>query len=202
MRSVTPMKAAKTGYIAISAIYCILGLILIIHPDFSAQVVAMLCGVALIVFGIVKIAGYFSKDLFRLAYQFDLATGILLILLGVIVMIKPDNFLNLLCVVLGITVLIEGLFKVQVAMDSKSFGIKRWWLIMALAVLSGIHSVLLIFRPDEGMSFLLVLLGLSLLCSGVLNLITVLTDVKIVNNQQPDLKEDVSYRFSTEKTNK
>ena len=162
----------------------------------------MLCGVALIVFGIVKIAGYFSKDLFRLAYQFDLATGILLILLGVIVMIKPDNFLNLLCVVLGITVLIEGLFKVQVAMDSKSFGIKRWWLIMALAVLSGIHGVLLIFRPDEGMSFLLVLLGLSLLCSGVLNLITVLTAVKIVNNQQPDLKEDVSYRFSTEKTNK
>lgn len=196
------MKAAKTGYIAISAIYCILGLILIIHPDFSAQVVAMLCGVALIVFGIVKIAGYFSKDLFRLAYQFDLATGILLILLGVIVMIKPDNFLNLLCVVLGITVLIEGLFKVQVAMDSKSFGIKRWWLIMALAVLSGIHGVLLIFRPDEGMSFLLVLLGLSLLCSGVLNLITVLTAVKIVNNQQPDSKEDVSYRFSTEKTNK
>ena len=62
------MKAAKTGYIAISAIYCILGLILIIHPDFSAQVVAMLCGAALIVFGIVKIAGYFSKDLFRLAY--------------------------------------------------------------------------------------------------------------------------------------
>lgn len=202
MRSVTPMKAAKTGYIAISAIYCILGLILIINPGFSAQVVAMLCGAALIVFGIVKIAGYFSKDLFRLAYQFDLATGILLILLGVIVMIKPDNFLNLLCVVLGITVLIEGLFKVQVAMDSKSFGIKRWWLIMALAVLSGIHGVLLIFRPDEGMSFLLVLLGLSLLCSGVLNLITVLTAVKIVNNQQPDLKEDVSYRFSTEKTNK
>lgn len=198
MRSVTPMKAAKTGYITISAIYCILGLVLIIHPSFSAQVVAVLCGAALIVFGIVKIAGYFSKDLFRLAYQFDLATGILLILLGVIVMIKPDNFLNLLCVVLGITVLIEGLFKIQVAMDSKSFGIKRWWLIMALAVLSGIHGVLLIFRPDEGMNFLLILLGLSLLCNGVLNLITVLTAVKIVNNQQPDLKEDVNYRFSTE----
>lgn len=73
---------------------------------------------------------------------------------------------------------------------------------MALAVLSGIHGLLLIFRPDEGMSFLMVLLGLSLLCSGVLNLITVLTAVKIVSNQQPDLKEDVSYRFSTEKTNK
>ena len=87
------------------------------------------------------------------------------------------------------TVLIEGLFKIQVAMDSKRFGINRWWLIMAVAILSGIHGILLVFRPAESMTFLLILLGMSLLCNGILNLITVLTAVKIVNNQQPDLIE-------------
>lgn len=189
MRSVTPMRAAKTGYITISAIYCILGLALIIHPSFSAKLVGILCGVSLIIFGAVKILGYFSKDLFRLAFQYDLATGILLVALGIIVMIKPDNFLNLICVVLGMTVLIEGLFKIQVAMDSKRFGINRWWLIMAVAILSGIHGILLVFRPAESMTFLLILLGMSLLCNGILNLITVLTAVKIVNNQQPDVIE-------------
>ena len=189
MRSVTPMRAAKTGYITISAIYCILGLALIIHPSFSAKLVGILCGVSLIIFGAVKILGYFSKDLFRLAFQYDLATGILLVALGIIVIVKPDNFLNLICVVLGMTVLIEGLFKIQVAMDSKRFGINRWWLIMAVAILSGIHGILLVFRPAESMTFLLILLGMSLLCNGILNLITVLTAVKIVNNQQPDVIE-------------
>lgn len=189
MRSSAPMRAAKTGYIAVSLIYCILGLILVIHPDFSARLVGIVCGVCLIIFGAVKILGYCSKDLFRLAFQFDLAAGIMLIALGIIVMIKPDDIMNLLCVVLGISVLMEGLFKIQVAMDSKRFGIRRWWLIMAAAILSGVTGVLLVFRPDESMTFLLILLGLSLLCSGILNLITVLTAVKIVENQQPDVIE-------------
>lgn len=189
MRSSAPMRAAKTGYITVSLIYCILGLILVIHPDFSARLVGIVCGVCLIIFGAVKILGYCSKDLFRLAFQFDLAAGIMLIALGIIVMIKPDDIMNLLCVVLGISVLMEGLFKIQVAMDSKRFGIRRWWLIMAAAILSGVTGVLLVFRPDESMTFLLILLGLSLLCSGILNLITVLTAVKIVENQQPDVIE-------------
>lgn len=60
---------------------------------------------------------------------------------------------------------------------------------MAAAILSGVTGVLLVFRPDESMTFLLILLGLSLLCSGILNLITVLTAVKIVENQQPDVIE-------------
>lgn len=189
MRSSAPMKAAKTGYITVSLIYCILGLILIIHPSFSARLVGTVCGACLIVFGAVKILGYCSKDLFRLAFQFDLATGIMLIALGLIIMIKPDNVMNLLCVVLGISVLMEGLFKIQVAMDSKRFGISRWWLIMAAAILSGVLGALLVFRPDESMTFLLILLGLSLLCNGILNLITVITAVKIVENQQPDVIE-------------
>ncbi len=189
MRSSAPMKAAKTGYITVSLIYCILGLILIIHPSFSARLVGTVCGACLIVFGAVKILGYCSKDLFRLAFQFDLATGIMLIALGLIIVIKPDNVMNLLCVVLGISVLMEGLFKIQVAMDSKRFGISRWWLIMAAAILSGVLGALLVFRPDESMTFLLILLGLSLLCNGILNLITVITAVKIVENQQPDVIE-------------
>lgn len=194
------MRAAKTGYITISVIYCILGLALIIHPSFSARLVGILCGVSLIIFGAVKILGYFSKDLFRLAFQYDLATGILQIALGIIVMVKPDNFLNLICTVLGITVLIEGLFKIQVAMDSKKFGISRWWLIAAAAVLSVIYGILLVFRPDESMTFLLILLGMSLLCSGILNLITVLTAVKIIKNQRPDVIDVIEIKSAENPT--
>lgn len=60
---------------------------------------------------------------------------------------------------------------------------------MAAAILSGVLGALLVFRPDESMTFLLILLGLSLLCNGILNLITVITAVKIVENQQPDVIE-------------
>lgn len=189
MRPTAPLKAAKASYIIISAVFCVIGLILIIHPDFSVSAIGVLCGISLAVFGAVKIAGYFSKDLFRLAFQFDLALGLLLMALGVIVIVRPDGMMNLLCIALGISVLIDGLFKIQTAVDSRRFGLPRWWLIMVLAILACIHGTLLVFRPAESAAVLTVILGLSLLSEGILNLITVLTAVKIVNNQQPDVIE-------------
>ena len=57
------IKAAKIGYISISALLCVLGVVLIAVPDLSAGFLCKLCGVLLILFGTVKILGYFSRDL-------------------------------------------------------------------------------------------------------------------------------------------
>lgn len=126
MRSVLPMKAAKIGYIVLSVLYCILGILLFTMPDISLTAIGIILGVGMIVFGIVKIIGYFSKDLFRLAFQYDLAFGGLLIALGIIVLTSPERLLSFFCIVMGIAVLCDGLFKIQIAIDSKPFGIKTW----------------------------------------------------------------------------
>lgn len=189
MKPTTPFKATKTIYLIISAAFCIIGLIFIIHPAFSAAVIGTLCGIFLIAFGAVKIVGYFSKDMFRLAFQFDLALGILLLALGVIIIIRPDGMMNLLCIALGISMLIDGLFKIQTAIDSKRFGLPRWWLIMIFAVLTCIHGTMLVLRPAESAAILTVILGMSLLFEGILNFITVLTAVKTVNDQSPGIIE-------------
>ena len=65
MRSVAPMRTAKIGYIVISVLLCALGILLIAVPEFSVSAVGVICGAILIVFGIVRLVGYFSKDLYR-----------------------------------------------------------------------------------------------------------------------------------------
>ena len=55
MRSTAPMRAAKTGYIIISAVLCVLGAVLIAFPDFSVSLLRVICGITMIVFGIVKL---------------------------------------------------------------------------------------------------------------------------------------------------
>ena len=80
-RSVAPMRAAKIGYIIISVALCVLGIVLIAVPGFSAKALGIICGILLILFGAVRIAGYFSRDLYRLAFQYDLPLGFLLIAL-------------------------------------------------------------------------------------------------------------------------
>ena len=189
MRSVTPMRIAKIGYIVMSVMFCIAGALFIALPDISITMIGISMGIAMIVFGIVKLVGYFSRDLFRLAFQFDLELGILLLVLGLIVLIRPDDLMTFICIALGISILTDGLFKVQIALDSKRFGIKSWWVILALAVVAGTIGVFLIFRSAKSAKFLTVLLGVSILAEGILNLYTVISTVLIIKHQQPDVIE-------------
>lgn len=192
MRSVTPMRIAKTGYIVMSVVFSVIGVLLIAMPDISAKVIGLFVGIAMIVFGAVRLVGYFSKDLFRLAFQFDLGFGILMLALGVIVLTKPENLMPFLGVALGISVLIDSLFKIQIALDSKQFGIKSWWLIFAMAIITGIMGLILITHSAVGAQLLTILLGISFIIEGVLNLCTVVNTVLIVKNQKPDVI-DVDY---------
>lgn len=186
MRSVTPMRIAKIGYIVMSVMFCIAGALFIALPDISITIIGISMGITMIVFGIVKLVGYFSRDLFRLAFQFDLELGILLLVLGVMVLVRPDDLMTFICIALGISILTDGLFKVQIALDSKRFGIKSWWVILALAVVAGTIGVFLIFRSAKSAQFLTVLLGVSILAEGILNLYTVISTVLIIKHQQPD----------------
>lgn len=183
------IKTAKTGYIVISIILCIFGIVLIAVPKFSIKALGIISGVILVLFGLVKLVGYFSKDLYRLAFQYDLALGGLLILLGAIILMNPSSLMNFICIALGIYILSDGLFKVQIAIDSKCFGIKKWWAILICAIISAILGFVLMFRPNEGSSVITVLMGVALLFEGILNLLTVITAVKISKNTPSDVVE-------------
>lgn len=189
MRSVVPMRTAKIGYIVISAAMCVLGILLMALPDFSASVLGVIFGIMMTVFGAVRLTGYFSKDLYRLAFQYDLPFGILLIVLGIIMLIKPDRLLMFSSIAIGLFTLTDGLFKIQIAIDSRRFGISAWWLILLLAVISAGMGLVLTFRPGEGSRVIMILLGLALMSEGLLNIGTMITAVKIVHHQHPDVIE-------------
>ena len=195
MRSVAPMKIAKIGYIVVSVLFCIAGILFIALPEISTKIVGIEIGIAAIVFGIVKLIGYFSKDLYRLAFQFDLEFGILMVVLGTIVLFHPKNVMAFIAAAFGIAILFDGLFKIRIALDSKRFGIKDWWLILSLAIIAGIIGVALIFDSAFGAGVLTILIGVSFLSEGILNLYTVIRTVLIVKNQVPDFVETDTIEF-------
>ena len=172
------IQTAKIGYILISLMLCVLGVVLIVCPGVSAGLLCKISGVIMVLFGAIKIIGYFSKDLYRLAFQYDLASGILIMAIGVIMIARTNVMVSIICIIFGIYVLADALLKVQIAIDAKAFGISKWWLILAVAILTGVAGFLLVLRPSESAQILMVLLGLSLISEGLLNLITILTAVK------------------------
>lgn len=181
------IQAAKLGYILLSVALCVLGGVLIAVPDFSAALLCRLVGVTMLLFGAVKIIGYCSKDLYRLAFQYDLAFGILLIALGGILLIRPDTMVQMICIIMGVCVLADALLKIQISIDSKAFGLEKWWLILVTAILTGVAGFLLVLRPMESARAVMILLGVTLITEGLLNLTTILTAVKIIRRQRPEI---------------
>ena len=170
-----------------------LGILLMTDPRLSVALIGDIVGIVLVAFGIIKLIGYFSKDLYRLAFQFDLAFGILLIALGLALLIKPESAMNILCMILGIEIIADGLFKIQTSLDAKRFGLNTWWLMLSLAIFAGAIGAVLIFYPSESVQALTWLLGLSLLVEGGLNLSVALCAIKIVEHQLPDTVESEIY---------
>ena len=195
MRSVVPMRIAKIGYIITSVLFCIVGILFIAMPEISTRIVGVGIGAVTIVFGIAKLIGYFSKDLYRLAFQFDLEFGIIMVVLGTVVLFHPENLMAFIAAAFGIAILFDGLFKIRIALDSKRFGIKDWWLILSLAIIAGIIGVALIFDSAFGAGVLTILMGVSFLSEGILNLYTVIRTVLIVKNQVPDFVETDTIEF-------
>ena len=168
----------KIAYSIISAGLILMGLCFTFFPEISALTICYCVGAVSIVFGIIKLMGYFSNDVYRLAFQFDLAIGIAMIICGAVIVIRPRMLIAMLPVILGILVLVDGLFKIQTALDSKRFGLKKWWISLALGILACVIGICLILDPFEGNKILTVLLGITLVIDGVQNLWMVLYTVK------------------------
>lgn len=197
VRSVRSIQTAKTGYLIVSAALCVLGVLLMVFPGISARALCYILGGILTVYGIIKMVGYFSRDLYRLAFQYDLASGSLITALGVIMLLLPDGVISVTHTVIGILILADGLFKIQIAIDARRFGVGKWWLITIFAILTGIAGLLLILHPFAGAEAAVILLGAALLAEGILSFSVALCAVKIIRHQQPDVIE-ISYTENRE----
>ncbi len=187
LRSVLPMKVAKYGYIATSVIFCIAGFLIALIPTLSVSTIRMFFGIMMLIFGIVKLIGYFSKDLFRLAFQYDLQFGILLCILGMITLVKHRDTVEFICIAYGVSMIADCLFKWKTAFEAKSFGIRQWWMTLVLTITAGIVGVLVILSSVVAIQKVNILLGVSLLAEGALSLSVAISMVKIIDHQQPDV---------------
>ena len=169
---------SKIVYSILSVLLMSVGAYLMIRPENSLALVCHMIGILLIIFGTGRVIGYFPKDMYELAFQFDFATGIFLVIIGFILVFHTNYILTVLPTFIGAIIMLDSLFKMQIAIDAKKFGLRKWWAILAIAIATNIAGIFLIIRPIDAAAFVFQLLGLNLVLDGGLNLLVVLYTVK------------------------
>ena len=61
-------------------------------PEKAVKIICVLAGILFIADGIIKIIGYFSRDFYCLAFQFDLGFGILMIAVGILILVRREAY--------------------------------------------------------------------------------------------------------------
>ncbi len=167
------LKEMKWNMVLSAALYMVLGLILLIFPATTARTICYLIAGIGIVIGLVNLVVYFTRNITRNYYRNDFVTGLMLMVLGIFVIYRVDMVIALVPFIIGLCIIVSGLFKLQGALDVQRMG-GNAVLILGLAVVNVVVGILMVINPFDSAILLYRLLGVGLLFSGLTDLASTL----------------------------
>lgn len=189
VKKLKQLKFAQIGYIVISILFYIAGILCLVLPDIMTKNAAIAGGIILIIYGGIKTIGYFSRDLYCLAFQYDFACGLFLIVLGIIVLCMNEHFKGYLLSGLGLLILLDSLLGIQTAMEAHKFGLPSWQTILTASILSGTLGVVLIVINAKTAA------GFALLAEGFMRHYIIRSTVKLCPYPQDSEENQNEYEL-------
>lgn len=156
----------KKNYIVNAVIMVVLGLVLVIWPDFLGEMLCYLLGGALILMGAIQLVGFLRGERLGIYNKFNMLMGIVLVLLGLWICTQPHIVLSIIPVVVGIIVLLHGLMDIQYTLDIKRTGNTKWWIALIAAIVTLVFGLVLVFNPFAAYETVMILLGVAMLYDG------------------------------------
>lgn len=188
-------KRIKWTYVLLSVFFLVLGLLLVCNPDTSMTTICRILGGISLAFGVVKIVLYFVRDIEGVAVRYDFAVGAFTVIVGALLLWRAPTMVGILSLVIGLFILVDCVFKLQVAIDSRRMGASSWWVTLLFTCVCMVMGFLLVFDPFSGQQVLATVMGISLIADGLQNLCTVIyaaVFVKDVKNAVRDVVDEAT----------
>lgn len=161
------LKGLKVNY-TVSALLCVaLGLVLLIWPGTTTQVVCMVLGAALVAYGVLQIVFYLANKDRNIAMQGMMVFGIVVAVIGVWILLKPEMIIMAVPVIVGVLIVIHGIHNVVQAIALKKDGYTNWWVAFLLGVITVVFGVVLICNPFTVVDTVVRLIGAFLIYDGL-----------------------------------
>lgn len=156
--------------IVISVLMCFLGLVFMIYPQMSFETINYVLAIILIVNGIYFMLENENNILFS-GLQ---SIGIVELLLGVVLVLKPDLMQTLLPIIVGIVMVAKAFVNLRFSLALGNYGYSNWLLLLILSIISIVAGTLIIINPHIGSIALTFSLGFLICTYSVTNIIDVL----------------------------
>lgn len=161
------LKKLKMNY-TVSAMLCVLlGLVLLIWPGTTTQIVCMTLGIVMLAYGIIQIVIYLFNRERTIISQGMMLLGIVFAVIGIWILLKPEMIIMAVPVIVGVLIVIHGIHNVVQAVALQKEGYEKWWLALLFALLTVIFGGVLIYNPFEAVELVVRMIGLFLIYDGL-----------------------------------
>ena len=156
--------------IILSIILLFFGLFMYTNPISTINVMMIVFGVILVLDGLVHLVSYFAiKDEYRF-FSSELVQAIIYIILGFVLMLNYYNISYLLPIVLGIWIVVESLFKLQIALNIRDIYDSHWGLLLGMSIITALLGAVILFNPVQSLALLTRICGVVLMIAEVISI--------------------------------
>jgi len=160
-------KTFRKTMLITSAVYLVIGLLLILWPESARKIIIYAIGAAALLYGAYRIVDFFvRKEHLSGAVQVGVALGIACVLLGLFLIVKAELVVALLAAVIGVAVIVDSILRLQIALNLRLAGVRHWLILLVTALLTLAFGILLLFNPFTAVRVATILAGVALLIDG------------------------------------
>lgn len=197
-RQVFLEKKVKRNVYIFSISFVVMGLIMILFPQFTLETICYLFAAVLGILGIFNLIIYFSRDILKDVYRYDFVSGVMMILVAILFIWRSQLFINLIPIIMGVLVFGNGVTKLQRSIDLVRTGYNGWVFVLLFALMSMAVGVFIILQPDFIAQAVIVIIGISLVFGGVTDIITLILLGRQVKEIKKRLPIDVPGEYLPE----
>lgn len=163
------LKNIYNASMIFSIILAIIGLIMIIIPNISLDIICKLLAIYLIIQGVFFCYMNFCDRAMILPFEI-FGIGVLSIIMGIVIFIHPNYLETILGILVGIWIILQSITDISISISLKNTK-APWLLTLLLASISILAGIILLFNPEESASALIMWIGIILLINSISSLI-------------------------------
>ena len=176
----------------------IIGIIDLVNPEKMLNIIAYALGISAIICGLVFIIVYVARDVKYNLNNNDFLSGLIAVVVGIVILIKWQQFMELVPIVLGVLIIVSGCIKLQDAIDLKKLDHPAFLMMLIVAIVFIIFGSILVANPFKSEIILMRIIGVSLIIAGMTDLFTSVFFEGIRKSYQPETIE-TTYEEAEEK---
>lgn len=168
------LRKFKASSYAVSIVYIIVGLIMLLNPDFISHAVNYVIGILVIIYGVFYTVSIYQKKDTGMYSKFDLLAGIICISFGLFLILNPDMLVSLIPFCTGVVLFMDAISFIINSFALKKLESKTWYINLIIGIIFLGFSIFVMVTAKNISLLLIRFIGGFLIVDALLDFLTVI----------------------------